>query len=54
MWVIRLLYSVRAQSKAEERLSPDESGTDLYPSRGYTHPVKRAIEVSYAACKAEF
>ena len=28
--------------------------TDLYPSRGYTHPVTRAIEVSHATCKAEF
>ena len=28
--------------------------TDMYPSRGYTHPVTRAIEVSHAACKAEF
>ena len=25
--------------------------TDLYPSRGYTHPVTRAIEVSHAARK---
>ena len=39
-------------------LSPVDSGvsrgvTDLYPSRGYTHPVAHAIEVSHAACKAE-
>ena len=28
--------------------------TDLHPSRGCTHPVTRAIEVSHAACRAEF
>ena len=27
---------------------------DLYPSQGYTHPVTRALEVSRAACQAEF
>ena len=52
------LYSFRAQNKAE-RLSPVDPGvsrgvTDMYPSRGYTHPVTRAIEVSHAACKADF
>ena len=52
------LYSFRAQNKAV-CLSPVDPGisrgvTDLYPSRGYTHPVARAIEVSHAACKAEF
>ena len=52
------LYSFRAQNKAE-RLSPVDPGisrgaTDLYPSRGHTHLVTRAIEVSHAACKAEF
>ena len=52
------LYSFRAHNKAES-LSPVDPGisrgvTDLYPSRGYTHPVTRAIEVSHAACKAEF
>ena len=52
------LCSFRAQNKAE-LLSPVDPGisrgvTDLYPSRGYTHPVTRAIEVSHAACKAEF
>ena len=26
-----------------------ESVADLYPSRGYTHPVTRAVEVSHAA-----
>ena len=25
--------------------------TDLYPSRGYTHPATLAIEISHAACK---
>ena len=54
------LYSFRALNKAERRnpLDPAISRgvTDLYPSRGYTHPVTRAIEVSHshAACKAEF
>ena len=52
------LYSFRAHNKAE-RLSPLDPGisggvTDLHPSRGYTHPVIRAVEVSHAACKAEF
>ena len=52
------LYSFRAQNKVE-RLGPVGPGisrgvTDLYPSRGYTHPVAHAIEVSHAACKAEF
>ena len=42
-----------------QTLSPLDPGisrgvTDLYPSRGYTHPVTRAVEVSHAACKAEF
>ena len=55
----RGLYSFRAQNKVE-RLSPVDPGiisrgvTDLHPSRGYTHPVARAIEASHAACKAEF
>ena len=45
------------QSRAE-RLSPVDPGirrgiTDLYPSRGYTHPVTRAIVVSHAACVDE-
>ena len=43
------LYSFRAQNKVERRnpLDPAISRgvTDLYPSRGYTHPVTRAIEV---------
>ena len=44
-------YSFREQNKVE-RVSPVDpdisSGvTDLYPSRGYTHPVTRAIEVSH-------
>ena len=52
------LYSFRVQNKAE-RLRPVDPGTsrgvtDLYPSRGYTHPVTRAIEVSRAACNPEF
>ena len=52
------LYSSRAQNKVE-RLSPVDPGisrgvADLYPSRGYTHPVTRVIEVSHAACEAEF
>ena len=52
------LYSVRAQNKPEclsPPVDPDISKavTDLYPSRGST-PVARAIEVSHAACKAEF
>ena len=53
------LYSFRAQNKAA-RLSPVDPGisrggvTDLYPSRGYAHPVTRAIQVSNIACKAEF
>ena len=52
------LYTFRAQNKAE-RLSVLDPGisrgvVNLYPSRGYTHPVKRAIEVSHAACKYEF
>ena len=52
------LYSFRAQNKVERR-SPVDPGisrgvTDMYPSRGYTHPVGRAIEVSHVACKAEF
>ena len=39
--------------------SPDDPGasrriTDPYPSRGYTHPATLAIEVSHAACEAEF
>ena len=47
------LYSFRAQNKAE-CLSPVDPGisrgvADLYPSRGYTHSVTRAIEVSHAA-----
>ena len=51
------LYSVRAQNKVE-RLSPVDPGisrgvNDLYPPRGYTHPMTRAIEVSHAACKSE-
>ena len=49
------LYSFRAQNKVE-RLGHVDPGitkgvTDLYPSRGYTRPVTRAIEVSHAACK---
>ena len=49
------LYSFCAKNKAEH-LSPVDPGisrevTDLYPSRGYTHPVTRAIEVSHAARK---
>ena len=52
------LYGFRDQNKVE-RLSPVDPGisrevTDLYPPRGYTHPVIRAIKVSHAACKAEF
>ena len=52
------LYTFRAQNKVE-RLNPVDPGTsrgvtDLYPSRGYTHPVTRAIQVSHEACKAEF
>ena len=52
------LYSFRGQNKVE-RLSPVDPGiskgiTDLYPSRGYTHSVTRAIGVSHAACKTEF
>ena len=52
------LYSFRAQIKVGRR-SPADPGiswgvTDLYPSRGYTHPATRAIEVSHTACKAEF
>ena len=52
------LYSVREKNKAERvTSSPVDPGisrgvTDLYPSRGHTHPVTRAIEVSHAACKA--
>ena len=47
------LYSFRAQNKVE-RLSSVDPGmsrgvTDLCLSRGYTHPVTRAIEVSHAA-----
>ena len=43
-------YSFRVQNKAEG-LSPVDLGisrgvTKLYASRGYTHPVTRAIEVS--------
>ena len=46
------LYSFRAQNKAG-RLCPVDPGisrrvTDLYPPRGYTHPVTRAIEVSHS------
>ena len=38
------LYSLRAQNKVK-RLSPVDPGvTDLYPPRGYTHPVTRAID----------
>ena len=56
-----LLPSFRAQNDAErviECASPVDPGigrgvAGLYPSRGYTHPVTRAIEVSHAACKAE-
>ena len=53
------LYIFRAQNKVE-RLSPvgpsiSTGVTDLCPSRGgHTQPVTRAIEVSHAACKAEF
>ena len=53
------LYSFRAHNKAK-RVSPVDPGisrgvTDLYPSRGYTHPVTRAIEVlPNAACKLSF
>ena len=51
--------AVRAQNKAErviECVSPLDPAirrgvTDLYPSRGYTHTVTRAIEVSHTACK---
>ena len=55
---LNAVYSFREQNKAE-RLSPVDPGnsrgvTDLYPARGYTHPVTRAIEVSHAACKVEF
>ena len=54
----RVIYSFRAQNKAE-RVSPVDPGisrgvTDLYTFRRYTHPVTRAIEVSHAACKAQF
>ena len=47
-----------AQNRAE-RVSPVDPGisrgvTDLYASRGNTHPVTRAIEVSHADCEAEF
>ena len=50
------LYSFRAQNKAE-LLSPVDPGisrgvTDLHPSRGYTHPVTRAIEVSHAITRS--
>ena len=43
-----LYSSFRAQNKVES-LSPVDPGigrgvTDLYPSRGYTHPVTRAID----------
>ena len=39
-----------------ERLSPVDPGisrgvADLYPSRGYTHPVTRTIEVSHGSLK---
>ena len=52
------LCSLFAQNKAE-RLSVVDPGisrgvADLYPPRGYTHPVTRAIEVSQAAWNAEF
>ena len=52
-------YTVSRAQDTTARLIPVEPGigrgvTDLYPSRGYTHPVTRAIEVSHAACKAEF
>ena len=55
---MRVLQFPCAEQKAE-RLSPVDPGIsrgviDLHPSRGYTHPVIRAIEVSHAACKAEF
>ena len=51
------LYNFRVQSEAE-CLRPVDPGlrrgvTDLYPSRGYTNPVTRAIEMSPAACKDE-
>ena len=50
--------NVRAQNKAG-RPGPlgrniSRAVTDLYPSRGYTHPVTRAIDLSHAACKTEF
>ena len=53
----RVMYSFRAQNKAE-CVSPVDPGisrgvTDLYPSRGYTHSVTRAIDVSHEACEAE-
>ena len=49
---------IRAQNKAE-RVSPVDPGTSrgltyLCASRGYEHPVTRAIKVSHAACKAGF
>ena len=52
------LYSFRAYNETE-RLSPVDLGisrgvTDLHRSRGYAHPVTRAIEISHAASKAEF
>ena len=51
------VIQVRAQNKAERlsRVDRDLSTgvTDPYPSRGYTHPVTRTVEVSHAACKVE-
>ena len=53
------LYCFCAQKEAE-RLSPVDHGisrglTDLYPSRGYTHPVTRImIGVSHADANLKF
>ena len=52
-------YTVSARRTRLNVLVPVDPGisrgvTDLYHSRGYTHPATHAIEVSHAACKYEF
>ena len=59
--VNNIVYSFRAQDKAERltavlltlELLAGESPTCVLHDEG-THPVIRAIEVSHAACKADF
>ena len=49
-------YDITQQAERPSPANPDTGRgvTDLHHLRGYTHPITRAIEVSHAACKAEF